>query len=61
MNHSAPTKFAKRILRPDPVNGEVVDIDTGYDRTIVVTVEKGGVIYYETYELTDVTEIEEAS
>lgn len=61
MDRSAPARIARQILRPDPVDGEVVEIDTGYNDTIVVTVEKEGEIYYETYELADVRKKDEAS
>lgn len=43
-----------RLVRPIPVNGTVVDVDTGYPRSIVLTVEKDGERFYETYELVSV-------
>lgn len=45
----------KHLVGPsEPVEGEVVDVDTGYESVVVVTVERNGDTYYETYELTDV-------
>lgn len=50
-------RIKQMVAHPEPVDGEVQDIDTGYTDTIVVTVEKDGEIYYEQYELTDVLEV----
>lgn len=43
------------VARPDPIKGEVVDIDTGYETTIVLTVEADEETYYEVYELTNIS------
>lgn len=39
---------------PEPVDGKEINIDTGHERTVVVTVEANGEKYYETYELKSV-------
>lgn len=54
MRAPSPARLRKRFSTPESVDGEVLQIDTGYDQAVVLTVEKDGEIYYETYELTSV-------
>lgn len=51
---SFPARVKRVVSPPDPVEGEVVDVDTGYERSVVVTVERNGETHYETYELANV-------
>lgn len=60
MDQSVTHRLKHMVTHPEPVDGEVVDIDTGYEQTIVVTVEAGGETYYEQYELTNITEAKPA-
>lgn len=51
----------KQLVRsPDLVEGELVDVDTGYKNAVIITVEDNGDIYYETYVLADVERSEAA-
>lgn len=60
MGQSVIRRLKHVMTYPEPIDGEVVDIDTGYEATIVVTVETDGETYYEEYELTNITESEPA-
>lgn len=51
MGQSVTHRLKQVVNHPEPVDGEVVDIDTGYEETIVLTVEADGETYYETYEI----------
>lgn len=54
MDPSLVHSFEQRIRKPEPTDGEVVDIDTGYEQTIVLTVDADDGTYYEEYELTEI-------
>lgn len=51
---AVPHRVKQLFDPPEPVDGEVVDVDTGYANAVVVTVEREGDRYHETYELADV-------
>lgn len=56
MGEPAIRQLKQLVKRPEPVDGEVVEIDTGYTYTVVLTVETNDNTYYEEYELVDVKE-----
>lgn len=56
MGQSVTRRLKHAMSQPEPIDGEVVDIDTGYEGTIVLTVEADGETYYEEYELTNIRE-----
>ena len=51
MTDEETATVAGRLVRPTRVDGTVLDVDWGYPSSVVVTVEKDGDRYYETYEL----------
>lgn len=55
-----PRRMKQLVRSPDLVEGELVDVDTGYKNAVIITVEDNGDIYYETYVLADVERSEAA-
>ncbi|MFC4549803.1 MULTISPECIES: hypothetical protein [Halorussus] len=54
MTRDEAVPVSGRLVRPTPVDGTVVDVDFGYLTSVVLTVEKDGERYYETYGLVSV-------
>lgn len=54
MTRDETVPVSGRVVRPTPVEGTVVDVDFGYPASVVLTVEKDGERYYETYGLVSV-------
>lgn len=55
MGQSVTRRLKQVMTHPEPVDGEVVAIDTGYETTIVLTVETDEETYFEVYELTAIS------
>ncbi|WP_433629636.1 hypothetical protein [Halomicrococcus sp. NG-SE-24] len=45
---------ARHFIRPQSIDGTVVDIDLGYPLSLVMIIEQDGENYYETYELVSI-------
>lgn len=58
MDQAFTHRLKEVVGQPEPINGEVVNIDTGYEETVVLTVESDEERYVEEYDLTSVTKID---
>lgn len=59
MTDITPTPIAGQLIRPEPVDGKIENVDIGFPGTVILTVVKNGARYYETYELVTVETEEE--
>lgn len=61
MTDDSEELVARHPIRPQSIDGTVVDIDLGYPSSLVMIIEKDGENYYETYELVSIERKEDTA